>query len=121
VIFSPQTLSALRAFQESSLTETATIQDPQGTPVSDGQGGVTYTPATIATEACRVAPINLARAEAMFGGQFRDVIPYEIALPVTTQAQESYRLIVAGVTYEIVALWRGGTYQTVTKAICIRR
>lgn len=115
------TLLALRKFQESSFVETATIIDPQGTPVSDGMGGTTYTPATVGTEPCRVAAMNLARAEMVLGGRLQGTIPWEISLPLDTVAHETHQIVVGDVTYEVIALWGPGTYSTTTKAICMKR
>lgn len=119
-MFSAATMTTLRNLQESSFTETATIVDPKGTPTSDGAGGTTYTPATLGTELCRVKAMNLARAEAVLGGQLRGTIPYEIALPLDTVARETHQIVVNGVTYEVVALWGPSTYGTTTKAICMK-
>jgi hypothetical protein len=117
---SPATLRTLRAFQASSFVETATIIDPKGTPVSDGAGGTTYVPATIATEPCRVAAMNLAGGEAILGGRLQGTIPWEIALPLDTLARETHQIVVNGVTFEVVALWGPSTYGTTTKAICMK-
>ena len=114
------TLTTLRRFQESSFIETATIIDPKGTPVSDGAGGITYTPATIGTERCRVAAMNLARAEVVLGGQLQGSIPWAISLPLDTAARETHQITVDGQTYEVVALWGPSTYGTTTKAICMK-
>jgi hypothetical protein len=114
------TLTTLRRFQESSFVETATIVDPKGNAVSDGAGGITYTPATIGTEKCRVAAMTLARAEVVLGGQLQGSIPWEIALPIDTAARETHQITVNGQSYEVVALWGPSTYGTTTKAICMK-
>lgn len=119
-VISQTTLLMLRDLQESSFSEMAEIIDPKGTAVSDDAGGWTYTPATLATEPCRVAAMTLARAEVVLGGRLQGTIPWEIALPLDTLARETYQIVVLGVTYEVVALWGPSTYGTTTKAICMK-
>lgn len=115
------TMTAFERLQASSFTATATITDPKGTVVSDGAGGITKTATTVATERCRIKPMSLARSQQLFGGRFTDTIPYEVSLKPDTVVQEKHELTISGVTYDVIALWRAGTYNTKTVAVCVRK
>ncbi len=103
-----------------SLLRPVTASIVEDTLASDGAGGQTETPVTIAEEACRITAMNLARPETQFAGRFRDTIPYQITLPYDSVVEEKHRIEAGGDTYEVVAVWGAGTFGHEVKAICMK-
>ena len=119
-IFTAAELSALAEFQEESFIATCDIV--RDTRVSNGAGGSTLTPVTVGDDVpCRVRAMSLARAEAILGRKLVDTLPWQIALPLDTDVRNQDRIVTGGDTYDVLTIWGPGTYQTTTKAICVRR
>lgn len=119
-IFTAGELDQLAELQEESFIAACDIV--RDTRASNGAGGFVLTPVTVGDDVpCRVSPMSLTRAEAITGRKFTDTLPWQIALPKGTDVRNQDRLTVGGVTYEVLTIWGPGTYQTVTKAICIKR
>jgi hypothetical protein len=119
-IFSAAELEDLADLQEESFIDSADIV--RDSRVSNNAGGHVLTPVPVASAVpCRVSPMSLTRAEAITGRKFTDTLPWQISLPKESDVRNQDRLTVGGVTYEVLTIWGPGTYQTVTKAICVKR
>lgn len=96
-------LAQLRADQSTYLPDTCTLQVL--TETSDSQGGFTRSWANTHTSvACRVAPVQSSRGEAIRGDQLGAVSLWTLTVAHNQALTVAMRCVHGGVTYEIVAL-----------------
>lgn len=73
---------------------------------SDGAGGATASPVTVATVACRVSPLRLTRsskeAEIVQAGRVTEESLWTITFPAGTTVDPRYRIGNAGREFEVV-------------------
>lgn len=95
-------IASMRATAEAALSGTAVIHN--GTLTSDSGGGYTeaFTPRTGGTVACRVAPVTGSEGEE--GDRVNADAEYIITLPAATTIETDDRIVVAGITYDAVAV-----------------
>lgn len=103
---------SLTAEEVSSMQATLTASLPDScdlvldTLASDGAGGETATPATVATVACRVSPLRLTRsskdAEVIVTGRVTEESLWIITLPAGTALDPRYRIVHGSRMFEVV-------------------
>lgn len=94
-------IAAMRAVVETVQTHTATIQ--RNTPTNDGQLGRKQSWASVGTCACEVIP-KRRRGEAEEAGRTQAVGDWLVRVPVGTSVTTKDRLVIDGLTYEILGL-----------------
>lgn len=103
-MLSVQDIAAMQATLLASLPETCTLV--LDTMVSNGAGGATATPVTIATVACRVSPLRLTRsskeAEVLQTGRVTEESLWTITLPFGTVITPRHRIGAPGGEFEVV-------------------
>lgn len=98
---STEDLAAVRTEANAFLPDTAEIQ--RRTVVDDGAGGRTETWSTVATVRVRLAPGGGGR-EGSTGSRVVAEAPYVARLPQGTDVREVDRLVISGVTYQVIAV-----------------
>lgn len=112
-------LAFMRATQDEALPDTCTIQ--QKTLTSDGMGGYTEGWTDRATDvACRLAPATYRPGEQVIAEQQVGSSLWQLTLPAGQVIEASDRVVVAGVTYEVVGVHSGGAWETAKRALLIR-
>ncbi|HPV11713.1 MAG TPA: head-tail adaptor protein [Verrucomicrobiota bacterium] len=94
-------LAALRATQEAALPDTAAIR--RITRTSDGAGGHTESEATVTTVACRMAQIGNG-SERLIAERLSLAESVVVTMPYGTDVRLTDRLLISGVTWEVVAI-----------------
>ena len=107
-------LTGMRETQALALPDTATITRP--TRVSDGAGGFTTTPATVATAACRAAR---SRPREILGGE-REVTlaDWTLTFPYGTDVQAGDTVTSSGRTFQVIGIL-AGSWETARRAYCV--
>ncbi len=108
-------LTAARATQALTMTNTATIQRP--THASDGMGGTRTTWATVGTTACRTTAAG-AQDSQLVAGQLRERASWRVTAPALTDIRTTDRLVIDGRTLEVVGVSAPATYETARVCIC---
>ncbi len=109
-------LAALRATQEAALPDTAAIR--RITRTSDGAGGHTESEATVTTVACRMAQIGNG-SERMIAERLSLAESVIVTMPYGTDARLVDRLLINGVTWEVVAIMER-SWSTAMRVIAAR-
>lgn len=115
-MFTAEELAGMRDTQEDALPETASIYS---VPLSsDGQGGYTEDALSLlSTAACRVAP-----AEGMYAQMLAERLGvlqlWRITLPAGTIVAHANRIVVSGVTYQVIEDPSRGSWETATRVLC---
>jgi head-tail adaptor len=99
-MLSTSDITNMRATLAQSLPGTAVIQ--AGTLTSDGGGGYSEAFSAAETVACRVAPLTGTEREV--GGRVSSEAEYVITLPAETTVETDDRIVVGGITYNVVAV-----------------
>lgn len=91
-------LAELVAIDEDTMTDTATII--RDAVASDGAGGQTFTPATVATVKCRLMLFRLHPNEAAVSGQLQNTVSMMIRFPTGTDVRNADRIVIGTRTFE---------------------
>lgn len=83
---------------------------------SDGFGGFTRAPATVATVPCRLRPAGQG-AEQVIADRAGFQQPYAVELPTSVDARPGDRLVIAGRAFEIGGVVRAGAWSLITTAV----
>lgn len=114
-MLSAEDFQAARDTQRLTMLDEATIQRP--TEVSDGMGGIEHTWEAIGTVICRIA-VNAGRDAFVIAGQLRETAPWKVTFPALTDVRVTDRLIVKGMTLEVVGVAGPSTFETARIVIC---
>lgn len=98
-------LTSMREALNSSLPDTATIRTC--TVEDDEQGGETRTWANGATVPCRLNRTT-KMMEVIRGGKTSSVVGFELIVPYDTELAPENRVVISGVTYEVIGPDNGG-------------
>lgn len=109
---------SMRALANQALWDTATIQ--RATATTDGGGGTTSTWATVATVACRIAPVGGGESAGTQGERISDESTAVVTLPAGTDVTEADRIVLGAVTYEVTLVRRRLTVE-ITRRAEVRR
>lgn len=85
---------------------------------SDGQGGRTETWATAVTTTCRVSPSVRQTEEVTRADGTKAVAEWTVTLPYATSVSSTSRLVVNGVTYEVVGLRAPRSWELTRRCLC---
>ena len=94
-------LCGAAATQEAALPDTAAIR--RITRTSDGAGGHTESEATVTTVACRMAQIGNG-SERLIAERLSLAESVVVTMPYGTDVRLTDRLLISGVTWEVVAI-----------------
>jgi len=109
-------LAGLQSVAAYALTASCAIV--RDTEVSDGAGGQTPTPVTVATVACRISLTGgQMPAERELAARLQVAAPYTVRVPAGTDVRETDRIVSDGRTYQVVGVI-APTWEVVRKAIC---
>jgi hypothetical protein len=107
-LLSEKKLERIRAAFNKALPDTAEIK--RETLVPDGFGNFTRSEVTAGTADCRVISMTYDM-ERIYADKIGNRLGYKILLPYGTDILDTDRLIVRGVTMEIVDTLTGGSWQ----------
>lgn len=115
MVLSSARLGRMREVAERTMVDSCAIR--RQVEASDGQGGTTATWSTVATVACRVAPVGRTPAERTVAEQVQADTLWTVTLPAETDVRPSDRIVSDERTYHVVkALHR--TYEIERRVIC---
>ena len=115
-MLSASEIAAMREAQEAALPDTCTIL--RRTLTNDGQGGYVETWSEVATGVkCRLVHSNLAPRETVIAERAAGRTVWQLTVPYGTDISRTDRVVVNGVTYEILAVWSGGTWETARRVV----
>jgi len=109
----------LRREAERFLPEVCVVQTPTDTRNAEGEYTKAY--ATSATVACRVAPSSYQQAERAVGAALAAQASWAVTLPAGTSVPADGRVVVNGVTYDVVGSTAGRSNEVLVRAYCSRR
>ncbi len=98
-LLSAADVAELSAFDESTMTDTATII--RDVTVGDGAGGQTFAPATVNTVKCRLMVRRFYPHETDVSGQLQSSINMEIRMPTGTDVRNADRIVIGSRTFEV--------------------
>lgn len=111
-------LAAMKAAQASALPLTCIISRRALSP--DGAGGYTESWSNLATNvACRLAPLGTP-SEVVVAERFAGRQQWQLTLPTGQDITHEDRVVIGGVTYEVVGLNSAGAWETARRAILVR-
>ena len=106
----------MRDDAELALPDVCVVQSR--TLTSDGQGGKTETWATSVTTTCRVSPSGRLPVEVARADGTKAVADWVVTLPYATTVTATARLVVDGVTYEVVGVRAPRSWELTRRANC---
>lgn len=107
-------LTELRAVAEESMQDTCTIQTPTET---NTKGSVETTYADTYTGVkCRIMPVGKEPRQYVTGDKVTVSAQYVVTVPYSQPIQAGYRVVIDGVTYEVLGTHSGHTYDTANQA-----
>lgn len=113
-------LTVLRATQEATFDLSGVIK--RNALVSDGAGGATATPTTVATVSCRVAPQVSLSGETVIGGRLQSQTQWLVTMPQGTPVKETDWIEIADVgTFDVVSVRGTRSYETARVCLCVKR
>lgn len=108
-------LAQMRAAQEATMSQTATIM--RATIASDSYGGQTVTRASAGAVKCRVAPTG--GREAQIAAKLTALVTWSVTIPYGADVQATDLLVLeTGRTFQVEAVLGGGSVETARRAIC---
>lgn len=111
-------IACLRGELADTLTDLCSISRP--TDAADAFGGQMRTWATVATNvACRIAPETRRPVEEAREGRFATIGDYVVTLPAGQDITERDRVVIGGLTYEVIGV-RYRTNELTRRAACVK-
>ena len=117
-MLTPSELTAMRAEQEKTLQDMATVAHRAYQ--SDGAGGQTET-LTYEDFPCRVAPSSYAPDYQIFAGVANETQLWRIAFPALTPVKNEDMVMVGARSFEVVGVLGPATFETARVVICVER
>jgi len=112
-------LASMRATNEASMVDTATIK--RYTTASDGAGGYTTTETTL-TASVRLSPRQTLQPNTTpYAGRLAERVPWTAYFPHGTDVQESDVITVNGKNYDIIAVIGPYTNETALDTVCAEK
>ena len=111
-------LIAMKATQILGLPSSCTIERANLSP--DGAGGWTGAWATLASGvACRLAPVGNP-SEVIVADRYTGKALWQLTLPSGQDITHADRVVLSGLTYEVVGIQSGGAWATATRVLLVR-
>lgn len=117
-MLSTAAISSMRATLNGSLPdECGVVRDIHA---SNGAGGQTSTPATVAIVACRVSPLTdtIRNPELVAAERLVPTAPWIVTLPATTNVLETDRIFSAGREFEVAAVLAPRSWEIGRRLLC---
>lgn len=112
-------LAAMRAIQQETMTQTATIQ--RTTLTTTGLGGKAESTTTVADDVpCRVAPSRRMADLQRVAGRLRDGTPWRITFPAGQDVREKDRITIDdGRQFAVLSVEGAWTVETARVCMCV--